>query len=564
MLSIVPQPQVTAPVADATGRPGPTTAGEGRVTQDVPSDVTKPATIIVAGAPQVGKSSLVNAVLGGPPLATVGGTALVTIPRPADRSGDRTAVPAVAPGARPAGAHVGGSTGATPVARPVTSAFLTFRYGETPAAYAYVPGHKGPRPMSLDELHDGDSAALMRGGSGRAPRRVDVRHPSPVLRHVRIVDTPGSGGFDPAYTEIVLDALAQGGALLFVTEAAVALQPAQLDFLAQVERLGAPVTFVLTKIDLYPQWPAVLAADQTLVHDHTPGLATAPWYAVSALQGKAELPPAAIEEAARGLAGLGLAALRQALVTPPPGEPDAPAEPATAAPPPSARPAPRVVAQATDSHWMHELDRLVRVRGTQLGRRLAIDLATVHVTCVQDTSREHGCQRLAHVFDRELHALSLRATRAVDETADAIIGQVFGLILDGPPDATALARIRRSVRRAVEDAVDAPEWDRILLVTATSGIAVTAGRGASAGLAAVPPHALDQAVLPPIGIALSAGCYAMWRPGNDRKECRGWLQLAIRALEVGMDKELTRRFEDLRQGIAAVAADTIDHGVLLA
>src|SRR5262249_9184180 len=162
---------------------------------------------------------------------------------------------------------------------------LSFRYGQTPAAYAYVPGHRGPRPLSLDELRDGDLAALVRGGPGRPPRRVDVVHPAELLRHVTLVDTPGVGGLGNAYTDVALDALDQGAGLLFVTDASTALQPGELDFLAQVERRGVPVTFALTKIDSYPEWPAVLSADQNLVHSHAPGLATACWYAVSTLAG---------------------------------------------------------------------------------------------------------------------------------------------------------------------------------------------------------------------------------------------------------------------------------------
>jgi hypothetical protein len=214
-------------------------------------------------------------------------------------------------------------------------------------------------------------------------------------------------------------------------------------------------------------------------------------------------------------------------------------------------------------HWLQILDQDIRSLGVAMGQRMAIDLATIHVRCMQETSSENGCARLPHVFDRELHALSVRATRALDDTAVDIMRRVFGEILDAEPDAAALARIRRATRRAIETTDgDAPEWDRILLVTVTSGIAVTSGRGAVASLAAVKPRPLDQEVLPPIGVGLSAGCYSMWR-GADRKECRGWLQQAIRVLEVSLERERAQRFDHLRDALTAVATDTIDHGVLL-
>jgi hypothetical protein len=531
------------------------TAGKGWVTHVVPSDATGVATTVVVGAPLCGKSSVINALLGPPALAPIGGSAPAGRSRPAGRA---AAVTGGATG--PAGTGVGSAAPADDiVAGAATSAYLFFRHGESPVAFAYVPGHRGPRPMTLDELRGGDLAAPVRGGSGRPPRRAEVSHPSHLLHRVNLIDTPGMGGFDQAYVEIVVDALARGCRLLFVTEASAAVKPAELDFLAEAERRGGSVTFVLTKIDAYPEWPAVLAANQNLVHDHAPRFAASDWYAVSTLPGHDAGPPAAVEEAALGLAGLGIGALRVALAEPVPREGNGPDPRLAPEPVP-----PRVAAATTDEGWARVLDHDIRSRGVAIGRQLAIDLATIHVRCVQETSSDNGCGRLPHVFDRELHALSVRTTAAIEETATEIMRRVFREILDGAPDDAALARIRRATRRALVAADGgAPDWDRILLVTATSGVAVTAGRGAVASLAAVRPRPLDQELLPPIGVALSAGCYSMWR-GADRAACRAWLHQAIRALEVNLERERAQRFDHLRDALAAVAADTIDHGVLLA
>jgi hypothetical protein len=142
---------------------------------------------------------------------------------------------------------------------------------------------------------------------------------------------------------------------------------------------------------------------------------------------------------------------------------------------------------------------------------------------------------------------------------------VFGEILESQPDEATLARVRRATRRAVESAEGgAPQWHRVLLVTVTSGIAVTAGRGAVASLAAVPPRSLEEALLPPIGIGLSAGCYAAWRSGGDGQVCHGWLQRAIQVLADSLEHECAHRFDNLRDALVAIATDTIDHGVLLA
>jgi len=487
------------------------------VTNVVPSDAPAVPTTLVVGPPRSGKSSLVNGLLGSPALAAV------DVPD----SG----------------------------VRPVGSAFLTFRHGEDPAATAYLPGNRGARPLSLDELRAGDLAGLVRGAQGRPPRRIEVTHPSDLLRRVTLVDTPGAGGFDQAYVDVVLDVLDSGAALLFVTEASAALAEEHLEFLAEVDKRGTPVTFVLTKIDAYPEWPAVLAADQNLVRTHVPGLADRPWYAVSARTG-AGSGSVTIEEAALGVAGVGLEALRRALAEPVPVE--GPAEPRPAA-------VARVVAGATDVRWMEELDREIRLRSVAAGQRLAIDLASIHVRCVQQIGSGAGCPRLAYVFDRELHGLSVRTTRAVDAAATAIMRGVFGEILEEPPDDAALARIRRATRRALESPDIRPAWDRILLVTVTSAIAVTSGHGTVASLAPVRPRPLSELLLPPIAIGLSAGCYLMWQQkAPDRKECQGWLQQAVRALETHLQREVVQRFDQLREALVTVAGDTVDHGVLLA
>jgi hypothetical protein len=168
------------------------------------------------------------------------------------------------------------------------------------------------------------------------------------------------------------------------------------------------------------------------------------------------------------------------------------------------------------------------------------------------------------VFDRELHALSVRATHAVDEAATAIMRKVFGEILEAPPDGAAVERVRRATRRAVEAAESGtPEWDRALLVTSTAGIAVTAGRGVVASLAAVEPRPVCEQLLPPIGVGLSANCYPARHCDGDHTRCHGWLEKTIHTLEINLGHEMAQRFEYLREALAVVAADTVDHGVLL-
>lgn len=511
----------------------PATLGAGRVAQAAAVDAGGVPTIVIVGAPRCGKSSVANALLDAPLLAP-----------PAAVAGEIVTV------------------------SPATSAYISIHHGEEPRAYAYVPGRRAPRPFSMDQLHAGDAGAFVPGGPGRPPRRVEVRHPADLLHRVSLVDTPGMGGFDRVYTEIVLDALDAGAGLLFVTEASTALLAEQLDFLARVEQRDVPVTFVLTKIDLYPQWPAVLSANQKLVHDHAPRLATSRWYAVSTVRSCEGASPAGVEEAARGLVGLGVGALRRALAEPVPGEPpvpgSSPAVPGGSAGPGPAGPAPRVADGATDAHWERVLDREINAFGTEAHEWLSGALAAIRSRCAREINRSDGCARLAYTVDRELHALSVRATRTVDDSATAIMRTVFGAILVAPPDGAAVERIRCATRRAIRDTDGgAPDRDRALLVTSTGGVAVTAGRGAVAGFAAVGRRPAGADLLPPISVALSANCYG-GRPGNThRGRCRDWLERAVEALEIDLGRELAERFAYLREALAVVAADTVDHGVLL-
>jgi hypothetical protein len=80
-------------------------------------------------------------------------------------------------------------------------------------------------------------------------------------------------------------------------------------------------------------------------------------------------------------------------------------------------------------------------------------------------------------------------------------------------------------------------------------------------------------VLPPVAIGLTTSCYQMWQlkpvPGEaprepDRKDCRRWLQQALRVVEGEFERELGQRYSDLQQALAIIAADAVDHGVLLA
>ncbi|WP_432979359.1 hypothetical protein [Dactylosporangium sp. CA-233914] len=420
-------------------------------------------------------------------------------------------------------------------------AWVVFRHGERPDAWAFVPGHRDPRPFPERSTVKGPA---------RPARRIEIAHPSALLKRVTLIDTPGRGGNDPATAEIALDAAAGGLGLLFVVDAAAPLGRADLDLLGAAAGRVERIAFVLTRIDQHDEWPEMLTANRALLASRGPRLATAPWFPVS-------LDPASV---------FGVAELRHQL--------ESWADEQAAAGPRAADVTAATVS-ATGDGWQEQLDREIRTRRLAAVERVSIDLATIHVRCVQELGSGKGCPELPRVLDRELHALSVRSTRLLHADTRELIGLVFGALLDAPPGEAVLGRIAAAARQAVDSARDdGRERDRALLVTTTSGVAALTGTGALDSLSAAGAAGEDEGqVLSPLGIGLNAGSYAMWQPRHapggppklpDKKDCRRWLQHALREVEVELGHELGERYAELRQALSAIAGDAVDHGVLLA
>lgn len=504
-----------------SARPAPAAA---TVTRTASRDHDLPV-VVVAGPPRGGKSTVIAALLG--PTASA--------PHPA--------TDAAAAGPRVA------------IGPWVNTPFRVYRNGPRSAAMAYVPGHREPRPVQPDLLAPGAGAAAR----SRPPRRVEVRHPGELLNHLILVDPPASGDLDASHTELVCSAVAGDGRLLFVADAAGELEMAELDFLAAAERRGVDVIFVLSKIDEYPAWPAVLAANQALVHRHAPRFATAPWFAVDsrAAGGTADQP--AIEEAALGLAGVGVAALHTALRRTAEQIADRRGEP-------EPRRVPRPVAATAHDIWQEVLAREVEVRKGQVLQQLRMDLLAVRQAGGGPLAHRLGCSLVPQALDRELHALSVRTTRAVEAAAGEVIARVFDAILTTSPDTDVVNRVKAAARNVVLSAEPALEWERALLVTATAGVATVAGPGALASLSAVPPQRRPGATLPPLGAAVTTGGYSRWRRNGegDADHCRRWLERAVEAVGIALSAEVEARFAALGEALGAVANDAVEHGVLLA
>ena len=78
---------------------------------------------------------------------------------------------------------------------------------------------------------------------------VEITHPSPILRDVVLIDTPGIGSTHRHNTEMTLNFLPQCDAALFLVSADPPITEVEVEFLRQVREKVARVFFVLNKID---------------------------------------------------------------------------------------------------------------------------------------------------------------------------------------------------------------------------------------------------------------------------------------------------------------------------
>ncbi|MEU7978599.1 hypothetical protein AB0B63_08725 [Micromonospora sp. NPDC049081] len=434
---------------------------------------------------------------------------------------------------------------------------LLVRHARVATRAAYVPGYRQPHFYGADQAAAGPALA-------RAPRRVELSLPEPLLRHFAVLDTPDTDTLGVAGGRVLLDAVTRSGALLFVIGADQTLTAAELHLLAEVARTSARVFFVVTpgaggwvppeaaatddtgvSVPPPPAGPAVdpVAAHRATLLATVPDLAGADWFPVH----RAEHP--GLRRALVGwsaVEGLRRASSRSPL-------------------PPGSHGRVPVAADPPGDDWGDRLQRQSRSCARAIRQHLALELAAVHLRAVQEIVFGAGCAGLPTLLDRELEALSLLATRQQDRAAREIVDEAAARVFGASLPEGARQRIDAAVGWGLADHPSGQDLDRVLLVTSTAGVAVVSGAGALDALAGH-PCAPRTEVLPPIGVALSGGCWQHWRsPGNDEPNAaRAWVQRALREVELDLSREVSRRFEALRLSLDGVLSDALDHGILLA
>ncbi|MEU2611294.1 hypothetical protein ABZ570_06870 [Micromonospora sp. NPDC007271] len=441
--------------------------------------------------------------------------------------------------------------------------YLLVNHAKAPTRAAYVPGYRQPHSYGADPLAAGPALA-------RPPRRVELSLPDPLLRHFALLDAPDTGSLGVAAARVLLDAVGRAGALLFVISADQAFTAAELHLLAEVARARVEVVFAVTpgvagwatttdgtgasvpsagppaaRAAARPVDPVQVsvAAHRATLLSAVPDLAAARWY-----------PVRQADQAALRRALVGWAAdegLRRASAHPPE--------------PPGAHARVGVVPGLDPGDLAERLDRQARTCAQRIRQHIALELANVHLRVVQEVVFGVGCVGLPQLLDQEMEALSLLATAQCDEAIRGIVDDATARIFGAPLAEGVRRRVVHAVRWGLADQPAGRELDKVLLVTSTAGVAGLAGSGALDALAAFPGAPRDE-TLPPIGVALSGGCWQQWRaPGNDDPNgARSWAQRALREVELELTREVSRRFEAVRLSLDAVLTDALDHGILLA
>ncbi|MDZ5441452.1 hypothetical protein U2F26_01720 [Micromonospora sp. 4G57] len=445
---------------------------------------------------------------------------------------------------------------------------LLVNHARVPTRAAYVPGYRQPHSYGADPLAAGPALA-------RPPRRVELSVPDPLLRHFAVLDTPDTGSLGVAGGRVLLDAVGRAGALLFVISADQAFTAAELHLLAEVAHAGVTVFFAVTPGTA--GW-ATLSDGATTTEDAG---ASVPPVARTGGSGRRPVDPVEVSLAAHRAALLAAvpslagarwypagqadhAALRRALVG---WAADEGLRRASAQPPvlPGEHGRVSVVPGLDPGDLGDRLDRQIRSCAQRIRQHLALELANIHLRVVQEIVFGVGPAGLPQLLDREMEALSLLATAQCDQAARAILDEAAARVFGAPLAAGVRRRIANAVRWGLADHPAGRELDRVLLVTSTAGVAGLSGAGAIDALAGF-PGAERVEVLPPVGVALSGGCWQHWRgPGNDDPNgARSWAQRALREVELELSSEVSRRFEVIRLSLGAVLTDAVDHGILLA
>lgn len=511
-------------------------------------------TIVVVGETKRGKSSLTNALLGVPNLSPVD-------------------------------------------AAVATSSYLEFVHGPQPEARAYVPGREDPMPLQLTDLFDWGTVLGQIPEGTRPPRRIEVRHPAPMLQYCSLVDTPGVGGLDSLHAEVALDAVEKATALLFVVDASAPFSKPELDFLIEASKRVNMVLFALSKVDAYPGWRTVLDDDRSLLQAHAPRFGNAPFFPVSARLAELALrmPPEAAEqivgesriaELQHGLIGLAARgnALKQANVLRSVRTEFVRLDIGVGDKMKSADPDPALLERLKDERGKVNARKRSESRQWSLAlstetQRARIDATSrlrQYITQIQEKYQKQAekgsgadLKKLPYELDRELYALSVRLSSELEHRFRVIGQKILSQVFTQQELNYVLRRLNARLRATLaskpgRDATGSS--DNSLVVMS----AFSTGRGlyslASAGGASLGATALAGGIVVPVvgvGLGLAAGAFMLWRRKvqANRQHAKQWLREVLGEARSGLSDEIQQRFIDLQTALTLALDEAIERRV---
>ncbi|MGU3432676.1 dynamin family protein [Actinomycetes bacterium M1A6_2h] len=115
-------------------------------------------------------------------------------------------------------------------------------------------------PVPLDQLTAVTPSSPL--AQGREVLRLEVHVPSPLLADgLVVVDTPGVGGHGNPHAASTLGLITSADAVFVVSDSSQEFTEPEVAFLRQAMTLCPTVAVLITKIDLYPHWRAIVEAN---------------------------------------------------------------------------------------------------------------------------------------------------------------------------------------------------------------------------------------------------------------------------------------------------------------
>ncbi|MBO3732246.1 MULTISPECIES: dynamin family protein [Glycomyces] len=497
----------------------------------------KPVAVVV-GETKRGKSSLVNALLG-------------------------------MPGLSPVDAQV------------ATTAYLEFAWAEQASVRAWQPGAADPMLLGVGDLRNWATRLGTMPPGMVPPRRMLVGHPSALLKHMSVVDTPGTGGLDPDHAQIALEAVARATCLIMVTDASSPMAKTELDFLTEASKRVNFVVFALTKTDTYPGWRTVMEENRSLIEAHAPRFRNAPHYPVSAMlaehalnstgptrqalakeSGIGKMQRALVKVATAGKALVAANVVRavrtefQRLAV------------SAAADMKAYDPDPEAANRLKEEKKQALASRRTETKKANLALRVETQRAKIEVqgrlrTHLQELeealldevekANKAALESLPNRVDIALQGIAARLSGELHQRFVLLAERVLRQVFNDDELRQATNSISAGLRTAASGrARRGDNSDGALLVASSAGVAMMAGRavtmGAGAiGLGAVAGVGAIALTASGVGIGLAAAAFLLYRrkiQGN-RQAAKQWIQRVIAEARANLNEEISFRFTEV-------------------